>query len=390
MNIIAIIPAKGNSLRVPNKNILDINGQPMLSWAIKACNDSKYDITPWVSSESDEVLEVAKEYGAKIYKRSDNLSLPDVPKQEVIRDAAKYIQDNFEFPDIFISLQANSPQILGRHLDEGLDLLLKSKKGEELYEVFSTDSEHFQNAIYRMFRSHYVFQRDLSTHCGTCVCDITDINNMKDLEEVRKNMITNHWEEALYKGKGETLEGNYLTDELKLINTQNMFDYVDSKMAIGGKVLELGCNLSRNLREANSRYGCNVVGFDINQECLDKSKEYFQDSGDFFKRDLLNAESLKEFRYPDNFFSLGISMGFLMHIAPNKNKSELIKEFIRICEHVCIFEMYEEGKEPIFTENKWCVSFEDYRQYDSGLELTEVYGCKTKKKKDKRLVLFYK
>lgn len=187
IKVIAIIPAKGNSVRVPSKNILDVGGQPMLTWAIKACFDSKYNITPWVSSESDEILNIAERYGARIHKRDVSLCEPNTFKQEVIRSVAQYIKDNHEFPDVFISLQPNSPEIKCEHLDKGLDLLLHSKKGNSLYEVFSTDHENFQNAAYRMFRSHYVFQRDLSTHCATCVCDIQDINTLDDLERIRRN-----------------------------------------------------------------------------------------------------------------------------------------------------------------------------------------------------------
>lgn len=189
MKIVAIIPAKGCSERLPNKNILKINGSPMLAWAIKACQESKYSIEPWVSSESDRVLSVAQLYGAKTYKRDSKLSEPNVFKQEVIRDAASYItQNSVVKPDVFISLQPNSPQITAKHLDEGLEVLLNSSKGDKMYEVFSVDKNYYQNAVYRMFRSHYVMQRDLSTHCAVVVCDIGDINTKEDFENVKLKM----------------------------------------------------------------------------------------------------------------------------------------------------------------------------------------------------------
>lgn len=187
--IVAIIPAKGNSERLPNKNILEINGRPMLAWAIKACQDSKYNIEPWVSSESDIVLDIAKKYGAKIYKRDPKLSEAKVFKQEVIRDAAAYILKNSEVsPTVFISLQANSPQITAKHLDDGLEVLLNSPKGTAMYEVFSVDKNYYQNAAFRMFRSHYVMQKDLSTHCAVVVCNVMDINTREDFECVKAIM----------------------------------------------------------------------------------------------------------------------------------------------------------------------------------------------------------
>ena len=161
----------------------------MLAWAIKACLESKYNIDPWVSSENEEVLNIAQSYWAKIYKRDPKLSEPNVFKQEVIRDAAAYIiKHSVVKPDVFISLQPNSPQIIAKHLDEGLDVLLNSSKGDKMYEVFSVDKNYYQNAVYRMFRSHYVMQKDLSTHCAVVVCDIMDVNTAEDFEKVKSIM----------------------------------------------------------------------------------------------------------------------------------------------------------------------------------------------------------
>jgi len=188
IKIVAIIPAKGNSQRLPNKNILDINGKPMLYYAIKACQDSQYNIEPWVSSDSDEILRIASLYGAKTHKRDEALSQPHVFKQEVIRTVAAYINAEYTEPDVYISLQPNSPQITGSHLDEGLNILLHSTKEERMYEVFSVDKDYYQNAVYRMFRSHYVFQRDLSTHCAVAVCDIMDVNTKEDYDVVKNKM----------------------------------------------------------------------------------------------------------------------------------------------------------------------------------------------------------
>ena len=63
MKIVAIIPAKGTSRRLPGKNIYPIWGKPMLYWAIKACKESKYNIEPWVSTEDNKIAEIAKKIG---------------------------------------------------------------------------------------------------------------------------------------------------------------------------------------------------------------------------------------------------------------------------------------------------------------------------------------
>ena len=185
MKILAIIPAKGYSERLKDKNIREVNGKPMLYWAIKACQDSRYDIETWVSSDNDHILELAESFGAKPYKREQRLCEGYVFKQEVIRDFCSKTLRMREYkdkPDIVISLQPNSPQIKGSHLDNGIDTLIKHDKNE----IFSVDKDLMQNGAFRIMKRDYVWQRDLSTYCGAVMCDIVDIHDKEDLEAVEE------------------------------------------------------------------------------------------------------------------------------------------------------------------------------------------------------------
>ena len=177
MKIVAIIPARGNSKRLARKNIYPIWGHPMISWAIKACQQSKYDIEPWVSTEDEEIKSIALDYGAKIHNRDPLLSGDHVYKQAVIRSAATHIF-NENHVDIVISLQANSPQIKSEDLDSAIETFLEHNRDE----VFSVDTNLMQNAAFRIFRGKYVFQEDLSTNCGVVVCDLHDVHTLEDVE----------------------------------------------------------------------------------------------------------------------------------------------------------------------------------------------------------------
>ena len=183
VKIAAIIPARGNSKRLLKKNIHPIWGKPMLYWAIKACKESKYHIEPWVSTENEEIKEIAAKYGARIHNRGSGLARDEVYKQAVIRDASKYIFTAHGKHDIIISLQANSPQIKSEHLDEAIEILNKHNRDE----VFSVDSDLMQNAAFRIFRSEYVFQEDLSTNCGVYICDIHDVHTLEDVQYIENN-----------------------------------------------------------------------------------------------------------------------------------------------------------------------------------------------------------
>jgi len=184
MDIVTIIPAKGHSRRLPNKNICMFNGKPMLAWAIDACENSKYPMHVFVSSDSKNILEIAEWYGVQTIQRKPEVCGDNVYKQEVIRSAAEeikrlFMRNGVEYPDIVISLQPNSPQIRGYHLDFGIDTLIEEDKDE----IFSVDSNLMQNAAFRIMKWGYVFQRDLSTNCGVVVCDLKDIHTKEDMEE---------------------------------------------------------------------------------------------------------------------------------------------------------------------------------------------------------------
>ena len=179
--IVAIIPARGDSKRLGRKNIYKIWGKPMLYWAIKACKDSKHNIEPWVSTEDPEIKKIALKLGAKIHDRDPKLSEDHIYKQVVIRSAAKHIKKSIK-PDIWISLQANSPQIKAEHLDSAIDSFIEHNRQRPLDELFSVDKNLMQNAAFRIFKGDYVFQEDLSTNCGVYICELNDVHTIEDVE----------------------------------------------------------------------------------------------------------------------------------------------------------------------------------------------------------------
>ena len=178
MKIAAIIPARGGSKRLKKKNIYPIWGKPMLYWAVQACKGSKYNIVPWVSTEDEEVAEVARQCGAKVVMRSPSLADDKTYKQVAIRAAASKVKASEGPQDVYISLQANSPQIKAEHLDAAIDTFLQYSRDE----IFSVDSNLMQNAAFRIFKGDYVFQEDLSTSCGVFVCDLHDVHTIEDIK----------------------------------------------------------------------------------------------------------------------------------------------------------------------------------------------------------------
>ena len=74
-NAIAIITARGGSKRIPKKNIKVFCGKPILAYSIQAALDSKLFETVMVSTDSEEIAEVARKYGAEVpFMRSEKTS----------------------------------------------------------------------------------------------------------------------------------------------------------------------------------------------------------------------------------------------------------------------------------------------------------------------------
>ena len=71
---LAVILARGKSKRLPRKNILDLTDKPLIAWSIKAGLKSKYIDKLVVSSDDEEILEIANKFGSDILKRPDELA----------------------------------------------------------------------------------------------------------------------------------------------------------------------------------------------------------------------------------------------------------------------------------------------------------------------------
>ena len=103
--ILAIIPARGGSKRLPRKNILPLADKPLIAYSIDATKGSKYIDRVVVSSDDDEILSVAKEYGAEIFKRDSSLAQDTTKSIDVVIDVVEQLIGY----DFVILLQPTSP-----------------------------------------------------------------------------------------------------------------------------------------------------------------------------------------------------------------------------------------------------------------------------------------
>jgi len=117
---VAIIPARGGSKRLPRKNLLELNGKPLIAYTIKSGQKSKYIDKVIVTSDDNEILKISENYGADIIKRPKFLSTDTATTV----DTVVHTIENIETYDYMILLQPTSPLRTYKHIDNAIELLM--------------------------------------------------------------------------------------------------------------------------------------------------------------------------------------------------------------------------------------------------------------------------
>lgn len=144
--VLAIIPARGGSKRIPKKNIKLFFGKPLISYAIKAAKKAGLFDRIVVSTDSEEIKEIALNYGAEVpFLRPANLADDFVTTVPVLKDALSYYTAKGEVIDYFCNIFCN-PFILPEDIINSFQLL-KQKKCTGIIPVTT-----FSFPVYRSLR----------------------------------------------------------------------------------------------------------------------------------------------------------------------------------------------------------------------------------------------
>ena len=144
---IAIIPARGGSKRIPRKNIKLFKGKPMIYWSINAAYDTKCFEKIIVSTDDDEIADIAKEYGAEVpFKRPSHLADDYSNTIDVIKHSLSWMQKSDLKVKRICCIYATAPLINFKDILKARNILDLS---EEDFVVFTATSYPFpiQRAI---------------------------------------------------------------------------------------------------------------------------------------------------------------------------------------------------------------------------------------------------
>lgn len=133
MDIHCIIPARAGSKRIKNKNLYNLNGKPLIAYSIKAALDSGVFTSVIVSTDSEEIAQVARQCGAKVPRmRGPELSNDYVGIHPVIQDSIKMLDIKNLEQTIIMCLSATAVLINSNYIKRGIKEFLSESASHPL------------------------------------------------------------------------------------------------------------------------------------------------------------------------------------------------------------------------------------------------------------------
>jgi CMP-N,N'-diacetyllegionaminic acid synthase len=122
--IVSVIPARGGSKRLLDKNIKELCGRPLIEWSIEAAKQSKYIDSIFVSSNNKNILSLAEKQNVKAILRPDYLAEDKSSTVDVLLHTLDQIEDTYDY---LVLLQPTSPLRSNLDIDNSIEMLIKRK-----------------------------------------------------------------------------------------------------------------------------------------------------------------------------------------------------------------------------------------------------------------------
>jgi CMP-N-acetylneuraminic acid synthetase len=204
MKIVAIIPARGGSKGIPKKNLADINGKPLLSYSIKHALECELIDRVLVSTDSEEIAEMALKYGAEVpFMRPEELAQDHVLDHPVYEHAVDYLLEQEGYKaDIIVHLRPTAPYRRQEWMRGSIQALIDQEEAHSVrsvslvkqhpYRMFSLDEEGFLDPLMKdRHPEPYLLRRqDLpDMYYYNCVIDVTRYSTIKELKSMTGSRI---------------------------------------------------------------------------------------------------------------------------------------------------------------------------------------------------------
>ncbi len=121
MDILCLIPARGGSKGIPRKNLRSVGGRPLITWTIEQALAAEADLHVVVSTDDEEIAQVAREAGADVpWLRPAELAVDTAATEPTVEHAIAQVTEAGRAPDAVLLLQATSPIRLPGTLDRAV------------------------------------------------------------------------------------------------------------------------------------------------------------------------------------------------------------------------------------------------------------------------------
>ena len=146
--IVGLICARGGSKGLPHKNILPLAGRPLFAWAVEVARQSRLISEIVVSTDDDEVVALARKYGAEVpFLRPAELAKDDTPEWLVWRHALDFLdkREPDRPVDVLVSIPPTSPLRTNREIDACAKVLMEGDA-----DIVITVTEAARNPYFNM------------------------------------------------------------------------------------------------------------------------------------------------------------------------------------------------------------------------------------------------
>lgn len=139
MHTVAIIPARGGSKGLKNKNIFPVAGKPLLAWTVLQALESRHIDKVFVSTDDPGIAGVARAYGAEVIERPQEIAGDKATSESALLHAIETIESDFNMPvGTVVFLQATSPLRTPGDIDRAVEHF-RSECADSLISVTRAD-----------------------------------------------------------------------------------------------------------------------------------------------------------------------------------------------------------------------------------------------------------
>lgn len=142
--VIAIIPARSGSKGLPGKNIKLLCGKPLIAWSIEAALESKYIDEVMVSTDCENIADIAVQFGSTVpFIRPANLAADTALSIDVIKHVIEFYRSKFSRSfDYIVLLEPTSPLRTTDDVDGAIAKLLENSQAHSIVGICKTESQN--------------------------------------------------------------------------------------------------------------------------------------------------------------------------------------------------------------------------------------------------------